>query len=128
MGNNLRFVRKENGLTLDQVSSDTGIPRANLSRYEKGISDPKIDTWVTLADYYHATLNWLAGLDSDENHLPYIENISDLAEKLSDNNNVEIRHTILSEDEYYILKNIHSLNKDQLKEIKDIVSKDVANH
>lgn len=60
--NRLRQVRKQKGLTLMKVAEDTGVPIANLSRYEREDADPKRETWLKLADYYCVPVAYLMGL------------------------------------------------------------------
>lgn len=57
----LKEERKKRG-TLDVVSKETGINRATLSRYENGTSEPKLETWQKLADYFGVTVGWLQGV------------------------------------------------------------------
>lgn len=62
-------LRKERGLTLEQLSEKTGISRAALGKYEsddyKDISPFSI---VTLAKFYGVSSDYLLGLTEQKNH------------------------------------------------------------
>lgn len=60
--NRLRQVRKIKEITFEEVSEDTGISIANLSRYESGNVEPKKEIWIKLADYYCVPVAYLMGL------------------------------------------------------------------
>ena len=46
------------GKTSYQVSKDTGIAQSTLSDWKSGISTPKIDKLVILADYFNVPLEY----------------------------------------------------------------------
>lgn len=60
--NKLREARKIKGLTLKEVSEDTGISEQVLSYYETEKREPKKETWIKLADYYCVPVVYLMGL------------------------------------------------------------------
>lgn len=60
--NKLRQVRKLKGLTIKEVSEDTGISEQVLSYYENEKREPKKETWIKLADYYDVPVAYLMGL------------------------------------------------------------------
>lgn len=60
--NRLRRVRKQKGLTIKEVSEDTGISEQVLSYYENEKREPKKETWIKLADYYDVPVAYLMGL------------------------------------------------------------------
>ena len=60
--NRLRQVRKLKGLTIKEVSEDTGISEQVLSYYENEKREPKKETWIKLADYYCVPVAYLMGL------------------------------------------------------------------
>lgn len=60
--NRLRQVRKNKGITLEEVSKNTGISIANLSRYEREKIESKRETWIKLADYYNVPVSYLMNL------------------------------------------------------------------
>lgn len=66
MGNKLKEVRKEKGLTLIELSEKTQIPRATLNRYENNTSEPKQETWEMLADFFNVSVPYIMGLSNSK--------------------------------------------------------------
>ncbi len=73
--NRLRELRKERGLTLRQLNNLTGISDVNLSRYERGMFQPRENKWQKLADYYGVPISYLKGTDKEFD--TYLENMVD---------------------------------------------------
>ena len=65
MGNNLKKLRKEKGLTQIALQMQTGIEQALISKYENGERIPPTDTLIVLADYYGTNIDYL--LDRTDN-------------------------------------------------------------
>lgn len=61
MINNIRKLRKEQGLTLKRLSELTGLAPSLISRYENGDRHPKIENWQKLADYFGVSVEHLQG-------------------------------------------------------------------
>lgn len=61
MKNKIKELRNNKKLTLNEMSSQVSIPRATLSRYERGDCEPKLSTWMKLADYFKVPLDYLIG-------------------------------------------------------------------
>ena len=74
--NRLHALRKEKKVTLEQLSDETDISIASLSRYETGKRNPKISTIRTLAEYFEVSSDYLEGRDSSTDT---VENIYDLS-------------------------------------------------
>jgi len=64
----LRETRKSHGLTQNWVANDLGISQQNLSRYEKGITEPDLETLSQLADYYGVSTDFLINNGMHEFH------------------------------------------------------------
>lgn len=77
-GERLRTLRGEQ-LQL-AVSQNTGISRSSLSQYENGMRPP-LDALISLASYYHVSLDYLAGLSNEIN--PHHGQLGDLFSKVS---------------------------------------------
>ncbi|UVW16802.1 helix-turn-helix domain-containing protein [Leuconostoc citreum] len=65
MSNRLKELRTQQKLTLHELEVETGIRDVNLSRYERGIVQPKKETWKKLADYFDVPIPYIQGLDSE---------------------------------------------------------------
>ena len=66
--NRLRQVRKQKGLTLEELAKELQekenlkiVPNA-LGKYEREEREPKKETWIKLADYYCVPVSYLMGL------------------------------------------------------------------
>ena len=65
MKNRLKQLRKEKGLTLDEIQSKTGIKRGTYNNYENGVTEPKLETWQKLADFFKVPTEYLMGITND---------------------------------------------------------------
>ena len=63
LGDRLRAARETRGLTLDQLSSSTGVSKAHLSRLESGERQPSIGILVDLATALGTRVSTLFGED-----------------------------------------------------------------
>ena len=61
IANNIRFFRKANNLTQEELSKQLGGSKNLVSNYQNGISTPDIYTLVKLADIFDITLDELVG-------------------------------------------------------------------
>lgn len=61
IADNIRFFRKANNLTQEELSKQLGGSKNLFSNYENGISTPDIYTLVKLADIFDITLDELVG-------------------------------------------------------------------
>lgn len=61
IANNIRFFRKANILTQEELSKQLGGSKNLVSNYENGVSTPDIYTLVKLADIFDITLDELVG-------------------------------------------------------------------
>lgn len=61
IADNIRFLRKANNLTQEELSKQLGGSKNLVSNYENGISTPDIYTLVKLADIFDITLDELVG-------------------------------------------------------------------
>lgn len=64
--NRLKELRKEQGLTLDEIQSKTGINRGTYNNYERGKTEPNKKTWQALADFFGVSIPYLQGKTSYE--------------------------------------------------------------
>ncbi|MGF7436787.1 helix-turn-helix domain-containing protein [Lentilactobacillus senioris] len=70
--NRIRELRDNKKMTLDDLSKATGIKRGTLNNYELGKTEPKLETWKKLADYFGTTLDYLVGFETiEQRNCPY---------------------------------------------------------
>ena len=53
----------ENGLTPKTLGEAVGIDRTTVTRYLKGVRIPSVDTFVSIADYFNCTADFLLGFE-----------------------------------------------------------------
>lgn len=69
IGNRLREARERKNLKQTQVMAKTGINNKTLSGYEKGVSEPDLETLRILSELYGVSVDWLSGKDkTKEDH------------------------------------------------------------
>lgn len=56
IGSFLRELRKEKGITQEQLAELTGVSNRSVSRWETGTNLPDLDILIQLADYYNVEL------------------------------------------------------------------------
>ena len=67
--NRIKELRKENGISLNELSLKTGISSPTLSRYETGKRKPKIENWQKLADFFEVPVPYITGESSHRDGL-----------------------------------------------------------
>lgn len=63
--NRLKEMRKKHNFTLDDIQKMTGIKRGTYSNYENGNTEPKIETWQKLANFFGVSVSYLQGIEPD---------------------------------------------------------------
>lgn len=58
---NLKLLRKNLGVTQDDVARAINIPKPTYSHYETGRNEPDIQTMIKLANYFNCSLDYLLG-------------------------------------------------------------------
>lgn len=65
MGENLKRIRKDRGMTQIALQMQTGIEQALISKYETGERIPPTETLIILADFFNTNIDFL--LDRTDN-------------------------------------------------------------
>lgn len=61
--NRLKEIRKQKGLTLNEVGKKVGVKNNTLSQYENNKREPRLETWQKLAEFYEVSVPYLQGID-----------------------------------------------------------------
>ncbi len=61
--NRLKDLRTDKGLSLNQLAKDLGIVESSLSRWERKLRAPNIESLVLLAQYFEVSTDYLLGLE-----------------------------------------------------------------
>ncbi|MCC8073968.1 MAG: helix-turn-helix domain-containing protein [Clostridiales bacterium] len=59
LGNNLKKLRKEKGITQLSMQMRTGIDQSLISKYESGERIPPTETLILLADFFDTNIDYL---------------------------------------------------------------------
>lgn len=70
IGDILKSLREEKGLTQDKISEILGIKRQTYSAWERGISNPDINTVVFLSKFYDVSTDYLLGKTKERKYEP----------------------------------------------------------
>ena len=93
MGEKLKFLRIEKKLTQKRVTDKIGLAISAVSSYESGTRYPAYDVLAKLARIFHASTDYLLGMNDTQNAnvivLDYseIKLVSQLADMLRNKNN-----------------------------------------
>lgn len=89
IGNYLRTLRTQQGLTQAQLAEIIGVSNRSISRWENGSTLPDLSLLVWLVDYYHVPIsNIIHGqeteestMNSNDNHQQTVQDIVSYSEK-----------------------------------------------
>lgn len=62
-GERLKLIRLEKKLSLEELGKIIGVSKTTLSKYERGMREPKITIINNLAEYFEVPVEWLIGYD-----------------------------------------------------------------
>ena len=60
--NRIKELRLKNHKTQKEVGKAVGVTDRAIAHYEKGIREPKLETWIELARYFRVPVSYLQGL------------------------------------------------------------------
>ncbi len=66
---NIKFLRKREGLTQEQMAERLKIKRSLLGAYEEGRADPRINNLVKFSEIFHMSIDRLINVNLAESHL-----------------------------------------------------------
>lgn len=121
---NLKYLRKREGLTQTQLSKNAGIGRSALSMYETGKREPDFETLEAIADYFNVDMDFLTGRSdlelirtSDENFIPVYSDIAAGCPRIIDNTIEDHIYIKQKGAEYFALR-VHgdSMNLDRIQD------------
>jgi len=67
MGENLKKIRIERGMTQIALQMQTGIEQALISKYETGERIPPTETLIILADFFNTNIDFLLDRTNNPN-------------------------------------------------------------
>lgn len=72
MALNLKFLRVQSGMTLEQLAEDSGLTRSYLSKIERGLSTPSIGSALSIATALGVTVDRLFGKSAEEDAITIV--------------------------------------------------------
>ena len=121
LANNLRYLRKKNGLRQEDVGNMLNISRQAYSNYENCTRTPDLDTLLRLCDLYKVSLNELV-LEDVKNSLYSAGSISETLSTYHIGIDKNTGNKIyLSGDETELLMNYRTLSEENRKIITGFV-------
>lgn len=63
--NRIKQVRLEKRKTQKELAKAVGLSDRAIAHYEKGIREPKLETWIKLSDYLNVPISYLQGVSDD---------------------------------------------------------------
>lgn len=58
---NLKKLRKEQNISQEKLGEAVFVSQQSIYKYEHGITEPRIETLVRLADYFDTSIDYLVG-------------------------------------------------------------------
>ena len=92
LGNRLAELRKQHGLSQEELADKLGVSRQAVSKWERGEASPDTDNLIELAKIYNISLDELLGLDAPKKE-------EKKPEKDDDGLNIHIRGGVHIKDE-----------------------------
>ncbi len=65
-GEKICYLRKSKQKTQDEIALAVGTTKSTISKYERNLVDPTLESAKNLADYFMVSLDWLAGNSNSE--------------------------------------------------------------
>ncbi len=78
LGENLKYLRKTNGLTQEELAGKLNIKRSAIGAYEEGRATPKISVLQQLASLFRISIDNLVGQSFKETGIPELSNNTDI--------------------------------------------------
>lgn len=87
IGSFIKELRKEKGLTQEQLAEQFGVSRRSVSRWETGNNLPDLDILVEMSDYFKVNLREL--LDGERDGVEMDRDLENTVRKVADYSNEE---------------------------------------
>lgn len=118
MGNRLKELRKEKGVTQAEVAKIINTNQSQYGKYENGKTNLNLETSKILANYFDVSVPYLLGIESEVSNNKPLKNIQGLFKEMSELYRGDYLAVIeglerISDKTYF-----NSLNRDRLEEIK----------
>lgn len=85
MALNLKFLRVQSGLTLEDLARDSGLTKSYLSKVERGVSSPSIESALNIAKALGVTVDRLFGQHAEDDPLTIVRAFGNKREEITTN-------------------------------------------
>lgn len=111
IGERLVDLRKDAGLTQDELAKILKINKHSISSYEREKNEPSDAVKIEIAKYFHVSVDYLLGLTDDPAVYPEAKNTLRLPSKLPDNAKESIEDYASYLTQKYLDKNRNATKK-----------------
>lgn len=109
----LKSLRKDKGVTSEEVANAIGVKSATYRRYEID-TNPKKETYLALAKYFGVTVDYLMGVEEDNDFVQLANNTTYSA--------VDGETGKLSEIEIMFIKKLRSISGEDLIDVSEYLN------
>lgn len=71
MYENLKKLRDEQGMNQADFGASVGVKKTTYSNYETGKTQPTSEFWITVAEKYQVSIDWLMGFSDDPHRVKF---------------------------------------------------------
>lgn len=89
IGDRLRALRKDRGLTQVQMAQYLNVQQSRINRYETGASTPGPEVFIQLADFFDVSMDYLYGRCDDPRGKLYDNQAKELTQRAKENPEIE---------------------------------------
>lgn len=117
--NRIAELRKEKHLTIQQLADEIGVANGTISRYEQGSREPKLETWMKLAEFFNVPVAYLMGTEKLESIFKSFYSYTQIADRKQITRYSKILETVLESFDDSNRKHLEKL-QDEIKEANDL--------
>lgn len=93
MGNRIRELRKEKGLSQRELAKRVGVSFQSISFYENGKRTPKPEIWIKLANFFKVSVSYIQGVSNIQDPQTF-KNFESFANSFDNQSDVPIKEFI----------------------------------
>jgi len=110
--NNIRFLRKQKGMTQGQLGQLFGVTDSQITNYEKGKSSPPVDVVHKMSVYFEIDLNSFFNVDLENSDIKFnSENNASVKSEFKSPLVKKVEHPSLTERLNFLEKEVAELKK-----------------
>lgn len=83
LNENIKSLRKQNGLSQEQLANKMHVVRQTVSKWERGLSVPDSDSLIKLSEILHTSVSVLLGENIEETEQTQLDKISEKLEEIN---------------------------------------------